>query len=66
MNLLVKMGVEAKRIRMAAAADNEPVHIGNDPLLQKENSRVEIFMLNELVSDLKGTAEEERSRYYEP
>ena len=66
MDFLVKIGMDAKRMRMVAAADNEAVHIGSDPLLQKRNSRVEIFLLNELVRDLEGTAEEKRSRYYEP
>ncbi len=63
MDFLVKQGINPKRIRIAVAADNEPVHIGSDPLLQKENSRVEIFMLNEWVNDLEGTKEEKQTRY---
>ncbi len=60
---LVKLGVNSRRVRIAVAADNEPKHIGNDPLLLKENDRVEIFMLNELTVDLEGTAEEQQRRF---
>jgi chemotaxis protein MotB len=44
---LVKLGINSKRIRVAVAAANEPRHTGNDPILARENSRVEIFMLIE-------------------
>ncbi|HYW81119.1 MAG TPA: flagellar motor protein MotB [Thermoguttaceae bacterium] len=62
-DFLVELGIDRKRIRIAAAADNEPMHIGNDPLLQKKNNRVEVTMLNELVEDLKGSAEEKNRGY---
>jgi chemotaxis protein MotB len=58
MQFLIKVGINPKRIRIAVAADNEPKHVGIDPLLRKENDRVEICMLNELTKDLKGAAEE--------
>jgi len=63
MKFLVKLGINPRRIRLASAADNEPKHLTNDPLLLKENPRVEIFMLNELVKDLEGTAGEKRQRF---
>jgi len=63
MEFLKKLGIDPRRIRIAVAADNEPVHIGNDPLLRKENPRVEVFMLNELAEDLEGTAEEKQQQY---
>lgn len=63
MQFLVKLGIDPKRIRVSVAARNEPKHIGNDPLLRKENDRVEICMLNELTGDLEGTAEEKRQRF---
>jgi chemotaxis protein MotB len=44
---LVKLGVEAERIRLWAAADREPLYTDTDPLLRKENSRVEVVMLNQ-------------------
>jgi len=55
--------IDPKRMRIAVAADNEPVHIGNDRRLQRQNPRVEVFMLNEWVRDLEGTAEEKRLKY---
>jgi chemotaxis protein MotB len=58
MEYLVGLGIDARRFRLAVAGENEPRHIGNDPLLQRENPRVEVFMLNELTEDLRGTPEE--------
>ena len=49
---LVKIGINPRRIRIAVAASNELRHTGNDPLLARENSRVEIFMLTELAGNL--------------
>lgn len=49
---LMKQGVDPKRIRIGVAAQNEPLHRGHDPLLRKENSRVEIFLLDEFAEDL--------------
>ncbi|MBN2477107.1 MAG: OmpA family protein [Pirellulales bacterium] len=63
MEFLVKLGIDPRRMRLAVAADNEPLHIGNDPILLGENPRVEIFMLNELTDNLKGTAEEKQKRF---
>ncbi len=57
MEYLVQLGIEAKRFRIAVAAQNEPLHQSPDPLLRKENSRVEVFMLDEFVetwSEVKG------------
>ena len=58
MDFLIKLGIDSKRIRLGVAAENEPLHIENDPLLLKENPRVEVFMLNELTGDLEGTSQE--------
>lgn len=63
MDYLVKLGIDPRRLRLAAAADNEPKDL-DDPLLRKENPRVEIFMLNELAKDLEGTAEEKQRRFF--
>lgn len=49
---LVEQGVDPRRIRLSVAADNEPVQLGADPLLLKENSRVEVFMVGEVPSEL--------------
>jgi len=59
---LIELGIDPKRLRLSVAADHEPKHIEADPLLQRENPRVEIFMLTELAEDLEGTAEEKQQR----
>lgn len=51
MEYLVQLGVDAKRLRVSIAAGNEPLHQSPDPLLRKENSRVEIFMLDEFIDN---------------
>lgn len=48
MDFLIGLGIDARRIRMGVAAGNEPLHVGGDPLLLKENSRVEVLMLGEV------------------
>jgi len=62
-DFLVELGIDRKRIRIAVAADNEPMDVGNDPILQKKNNRVEVTMLNELVEDLKGTGKQKNQGY---
>jgi chemotaxis protein MotB len=49
MEQLVALGIDPKRIRMSVAADNEPLSGRVDPLARSQNSRVEVFMLNELM-----------------
>ena len=51
MKFLIEHGVEPKRIRLSQAAGNEPYsqRIESDWLAQ--NSRVEIYLLNEFVED---------------
>lgn len=63
MQFLVKLGIDPKRLRISVAADNELVHDGVDPQLQKMNSRVEVFMLSELAREPAGTAEERRQGF---
>jgi chemotaxis protein MotB len=66
MELLTELGIDPHRIRIAVAADNEPVYIGTNPLEQNKNSRVEVMMLNEWVQDLEGTAEQREATYVGP
>jgi chemotaxis protein MotB len=63
MEHLVKLGINPKRIRLSVAADNEPVHSGIDPVRQKENPRVDIYMLNELTKDLEGNPGEQSDQF---
>jgi len=66
MQYLIEVGVNPKRIRMAVAGANEPQHIGADPDKLRRNSRVEVFMLDEVVDDLEGTPGEQDQRYLRP
>jgi len=49
MEQLVALGINPRRIRMSVAADNEPLSGRVDPLARSQNSRVEVFMLNEVM-----------------
>ena len=62
---LVEMGIDPKRIRLAVAGANEPLHIGTDRLKLRRNPRVEVFLLDEAVDDLNGTSDEKTERYTE-
>ncbi|QDS86022.1 Motility protein B [Rosistilla ulvae] len=48
-------GIDPRRCRIAAAADSEPMSVAADPAKQQQNPRVEVFLLDETVSDLIGT-----------
>jgi len=63
---LIGLGINPKRLRIAVAADNEPTHLGSDPVLEKENDRVEVVMLDQWVTDLQGTQEELEKLYLTP
>jgi len=53
-----ELGIDQRRIRMSVAGSNEPMQLTADPAKQRQNSRVEVFLLNETVDDLTGTAQE--------
>lgn len=63
MEELVALGIEQKRLRISVAGPNEPGHISDDRQLLKANSRVEVFMLDELTEEFVGTPEERAERY---
>ncbi len=60
--LVKNHGLEPNRFRLTSAGANEPMHAGSDPSGMRSNPRVEIFLLDETVSDLRGTPEERASR----
>ena len=59
---LVDLGIDEKRFRTSQAGYGEPAHIGHDPEKLLENSRAEVFLLDELTRDLEGTEEERKAR----
>lgn len=63
---LVSLGIDERRIRISVSGKNEPFHIGTDPLLLKQNSRVEVFLLDEVIDDLVGTQQEQSNREAPP
>jgi chemotaxis protein MotB len=63
--LVEVMKIDESRVRLAPAGSNEPVHIGTDASKMSENPRVEIYLLDEVVSDLAGTDDERQQRYFE-
>jgi chemotaxis protein MotB len=55
---LVAQGVDSQRIRLGVAGENEPLEVAADSLRLKENSRVEIRLLNEWVQEFAQAEEE--------
>lgn len=62
MEYLIDLGIDEKRFRITQAGFGEPAHIGQDPEKLLRNARVEVFLLDELTSDLEGTKEERKER----
>ncbi len=63
--LVEDLGLDAKRTRMSVAGPNEPAHIGTDDDKLRQNPRVEVYLLDEVVSDSLGTNEELQGRFVE-
>lgn len=61
--LVDDLKIDEKRIRISSAGAFEPIHIDSNPNALRENSRVEVFMLDELVTDLTGTKIEQEKRF---
>jgi len=51
------------RFRISVAEANEPIHTGTDRAKLRRNARVEVYMLNEIVTDLMGTKMEKEQRF---
>jgi len=66
MKFLVAMGIDPRRMRRSIAAANEPRFIGTDPDRLRQNPRVEVFLLDDVVNDLVGNADERRQRFISP
>lgn len=52
--LLVEAGIAPHRMRLSVAGGNEPAYVGDDPLGNRENSRVEAFLLDEFADPNEG------------
>ncbi|MBC8354147.1 MAG: OmpA family protein [Planctomycetes bacterium] len=61
--LVQELNIDARRIRMSVAGPHEPAHIGTDNEKLKQNPRVEVYMLDEVISDSVGTKEEQQERF---
>ncbi len=56
--LIDREGISLQRFRISSAADSEPMSRGGRGSALAKNARVEVFMLDETVDDLAGTADE--------
>jgi chemotaxis protein MotB len=56
MEYLESLGIDPKRFRISVAAENEPAPGGADAMNRGLNSRVEVFLLNEVVAGEGDTA----------
>ena len=61
MHYLVSLGIDPRRIRIGVAAQFEPIYAGRDVLLLENNSRVELFMLNEFPDDGRAESDDHPS-----
>ncbi len=53
-----KHGISPERIRLSTAGAGEPMYLSSDPDKTRLNPRVEVFLLEETVDQLIGTAQE--------
>ncbi len=65
MNYLVEHGIAPERIRLSQGGAYEPFSIESDPSQRMYNSRVEVYVLNELTEDFMGTPEERAKHFSE-
>ncbi|RMF43586.1 MAG: hypothetical protein D6753_04790 [Planctomycetota bacterium] len=64
--LVNQHGIPPERIRLAPAGASEPMFLSDDPEKMQMNPRVEVFLLEETVSDLVGTVEERNRKVIDP
>ena len=55
MQFLEQHGVEPERIRLSQSASYEPLTTRLEAAWQNENNCVEVFLLNEIADDSRGT-----------
>jgi chemotaxis protein MotB len=59
--LVDREGLEPDRFRISSAGDSEPMSRTGRSSAIARNPRVEVFMLDETVEDLHGTADERKA-----
>jgi chemotaxis protein MotB len=64
--LLTKLGIEPQRLRMGVAGDTEPVYRRDPTAYARKNSRVDVYMLDILVSDFEPPPEDTAASDAEP
>ena len=60
---LEELSIDPRRIRLSQAAQYEPYTLEVSPQSLRRNERVEVHMLDELITDHQGSAQERASRY---
>jgi chemotaxis protein MotB len=66
LHYLCDAGIDPQRIRLSVAGPNEPRDLGERTSDLQGNSRVEVFMLDEVKEDLQGTPRERGRRFAVP
>lgn len=59
---LVEQGIDEQRLRIAVAGASEPMYTEAGGSATARNPRVEFFLLDETVQELRGTADERKTR----
>lgn len=62
-NYLIEMGVEQRRIRISVAGANEPRVLDPSIERQRENARVDVFLMDELATDFEGDESQREQRF---
>ncbi len=65
-DFLKELGVDPRRIRLSQAAQYEPYTLDVDPDALRKNSRVEVSLLDEVTSELQGSAAERAGQFKAP
>ncbi len=63
--LIDEHGIPPERIRLSSAGAWEPMFLSSDPEKMRQNPRVEVFLLEETVDQLIGTAQERNNKVIE-
>jgi chemotaxis protein MotB len=61
--LVEDLGIDSHRLRISAAAANEPLYAGTDTAKLERNPRVEVYLLDEVVRETMGSEEEQDARF---